>query len=92
MRVIGGEFYYEGHVEICMEGEWKTVTLCDQSWDDIDAEVTCSQLGYISPGTKRAISHTVTHINFIYVHRFCSTAVQLLFHCITKYIHGRAGM
>ena len=52
MRLIGDEVYYEGRVEICMEGEWKTVALCDQSWDDSDAEVTCSQLGYIGQGTK----------------------------------------
>lgn len=50
MRLRSGETYYEGLVEICVEGQWMTVTLCDQSWDDLDAEVTCSQLGFISPG------------------------------------------
>ena len=33
-----------GRVEICMSGNWGT--LCSENWDDIDASVTCQQLGF----------------------------------------------
>ena len=44
LRLIGGSSELEGRVEVCVNEIWSTV--CDNGWDDVDASVTCGQLGY----------------------------------------------
>ena len=42
---MGGNTTYEGRVEYCLGNTYGTI--CDDAtWDDADAEVTCSQLGF----------------------------------------------
>ena len=45
VRLVDGSTSLEGRVEICIDGTYGTV--CDDFWDDNDAEVVCRQTGYL---------------------------------------------
>ena len=46
--MTGGQTEAEGRVEYCSGGVWGSV--CDNTWDAVDASVICNQLGFTSVG------------------------------------------
>lgn len=60
---MGGTENYEGRVEICINDQWGTV--CDDSWDSVDAQVVCNQLGYVPQGNtllNRGLDRMFMHL------------------------------
>ena len=48
VRLMGGPAMWEGRVEICQSNTF--ITVCDDLWDEKEAQVVCRQLGYTGPG------------------------------------------
>lgn len=48
VRLIGGPSSMLGRVEFCYNNIWGTI--CNDNWDDNDAQVVCRQLGFSDVG------------------------------------------
>ena len=75
IRLIGGEMEREGRVEMCFNGVWGAV--CANGWDDITANITCSQLGY-SLGNHTFILSGLSITN---------RRTFLIYHSLSKVLH-----
>ena len=52
IRLVDGSDSRGGRLEIYFEGTWGTV--CDDSWDAVDAEVACQELGFVGVEDHKA--------------------------------------
>ncbi|XP_063437302.1 deleted in malignant brain tumors 1 protein-like [Mytilus trossulus] len=52
VRLVGGNYYWEGRVEIYHNGAWGTI--CDDNFDTNEAKVICTMLGYNRYGSVTA--------------------------------------
>ena len=43
VRLVDGQNEFEGRVEMCKRGQWKTV--CNHGWGSEEATVVCRQIG-----------------------------------------------
>jgi len=79
VRLANGPDAYSGRVEVQYEGGWGTV--CDDLWDDTDAQVVCRSLGY-SGGQALSNAHFGQGVGLIFLDNVqCVGTESSIFYC-----------
>ena len=60
IQLVGGWNKFEGRVEVCQDGQWKTV--CNRGWGDEEAQVVCRQLGFAEDSRSELLHKTSIQI------------------------------
>ena len=60
IQLVGGQNKLEGRVEVCQDGQWKTV--CNDGWNDEEAQVVCRQLGFAEDSRSELLHNKVLDI------------------------------
>ena len=55
VRLIEGEFEWEGSLEVCFGQRWGTVG--SDGWTQTNSQIVCNDLGYTEPDIGRLSSH-----------------------------------
>lgn len=72
VRLRGSRSAFGGRVEVCVELSWTTI--CDETWDNLDASVVCRQLGFSPYGIgsyNRVLKHPLFSVHYNYRSIFC---------------------
>ncbi|XP_068177668.1 neurotrypsin isoform X3 [Antennarius striatus] len=75
IRLVGGQSRTEGTVEIFHAGQWGSI--CDDQWDDSDAEVVCRQLGLSGVAKAWGEAHFGKGSNRVWLDEVCCTGNEL---------------
>ena len=65
IRLVGSELSHEGRLEVKVAGIWGTV--CDDQFDDVDAGVACSMLGFGYESKRKSCWLAVTRRYMVFV-------------------------
>ena len=59
---MDGQVPYEGIVEICYQNYWTSI--CPSGWNDMDAMVTCRELGFTVVGKNLKCFHKMLYFYY----------------------------
>lgn len=61
IRIVNGTIQQEGRAEVCFNGVWGSI--CQGSWNGIDAYVFCKELGYKGPSNNNDLIKLYSFFN-----------------------------
>lgn len=79
VRLVGGSSGTQGRVEICFNGMWGTV--CDDQFNNMAAQVVCTQLNYTSAGDFLQVLLILINLKAIIL--LCRSITDNLKHALT---------